>query len=52
MKKKSPDGTVVQKYQKQILKQLYLHYWQAAGVPGVSKNPEDQTEDHFGELEL
>ena len=21
------------------------------GVPGVSKNPEDQTEDHFGELE-
>ena len=22
-----------------------------SGVPGVSKNPEDQTEDHFGELE-
>ena len=21
------------------------------GVPGVSKNPEDQTEDHFGNLE-
>ena len=21
------------------------------GVPGESKNPEDQTEDHFGELE-
>ena len=78
--KKSPDGSAVQKYQKQILKQWYVHYWHASGgqtplialiyisvesavmqncvasvtndtPPGVSKNPEDQTEDYFGELE-
>ena len=42
MKKKWPDGAVVQKCQKQMLKQWYLH-----GVPGVSKNLEDQSEDHF-----
>ena len=47
--KKSPDGVVVQKYQKQILKQGYLHYF-CAPVPGVSKNLEDQTEDHSGKL--
>ena len=40
--KKSEDGAAVQKYQKQILKQWYLH---------VSKNLEDQTEECFGELE-
>ena len=49
--KKSPDGAAVQKYQKQILKEWYFHYWHAPGMQGVSKNPEDQTEDHFGELE-
>ena len=44
------DGAAVQKYKKNILKQWSLHY-SPPGVPGVSKNPEDQTEDHFGELE-
>ena len=46
--KKSPDGAAVQKYQKQIIKQWYLHYLHHPGVPGVSKN---QTEVPFCELE-
>ena len=45
------DGAVVQKYQKQILKQWYSTIDMPPGVPGVSKNLEDQTEDYFGELE-
>jgi hypothetical protein len=37
--KKLPDGAVVQKYQKQILKQWYLHYWHAPrGARGVKKS--------------
>ena len=46
---KSPDGAAVQKYQKQILKQWYLHNWHGESV--VSKNLEDQIKDHSGELE-
>jgi hypothetical protein len=42
---------VVQKYKKQILKQWYLHYWHAPKVVRGVKDPEDQTKDHFGDLE-
>ena len=49
--KKSPDGAAVQKYQKQILKKQYLHYWLSPEWPRVSTDMEDQSEDHFGELE-
>ena len=36
--KKLPDGTEVQKYQKEILKQWYLHYWNAPrAARGVKK---------------
>ena len=49
--KKLPDGTEVQKYQKEILKQLHLDYWHTPGVPGVSKYLENQTKDPFGKLE-
>ena len=39
MEKKSPDGAAVQKYQKQILKQWYLHYWHTPkGARGVKKS--------------
>ena len=37
--KKMPDGAAVQKYQKQILKQWYLHYWHAPrGVKKFQKS--------------
>ena len=50
--KKSPDGAAVQKYQKQILKQWYLHYWHTPrGARGIKKSRRLNTEDHFSELE-
>ena len=49
--KKSPDGAVVQKYQKQILKNdISTTIDTPPGLPGVWKNLEDQTADHFDEL--
>ena len=42
---------VVQKYQKQILKQWYLHYyWHTPRVARGVKNRKDQTEDPYGEF--
>ena len=42
---------MVQKYQKQIINNDISTIDMPPWVPGVSKNLEDQTEDHFGELE-
>ena len=37
IEKTSPDGTVIQKYQKQMLKWGYLHYWSTPRDPRGSK---------------
>ena len=37
--KKLPDGAAIQKYQKEILKQQFFHYWHAPrGARGVKKS--------------
>ena len=49
--KKSRDGAAVQKNQNKYEINDISTIDMPPAVPGLSKNLEDQTEDHFGELE-